>query len=50
MAIVKTNSEIKPPFKDEDTKQIAISLRNSTVFDNKCIGDSNLLLSNSLTK
>ena len=41
---VKTYSEIKPPLKDEGTKQTAISLRNSTVFDNKCKGDSNLLL------
>ena len=41
---VKTNSEIKPLLKDEGTKQTAMSLRNSTVFDNKCKGDSNLLL------
>ena len=37
-------SEIKPPLKDESTKQTAISLRNSTVFDNKCKGSPNLLL------
>ena len=44
MTKVKTHSEIKPPLKDKGTKQTAMSLRNSTVFDKKCKGDSNLLL------
>ena len=48
-AKVKTNYEIKSPLKDEGTKQTAISLRNSTVFENKCTGDSNLLLIHKLS-